>query len=115
MPADPPLAAFAFGAQNLPHLVLLFCSCCVVYQLNILYNGHLFVPSIFYPSFSLSSEIICWSIDQSTLLSQSLNAQLVSQSVFESVGRSFCQLFSLSASQAVCLFDSCLVCHLVGR
>ena len=47
MPADPPLAAFAFGAQNLPCLVLLFCSCCVVYQLNILYNGHLFVPSIF--------------------------------------------------------------------
>ena len=47
MPADPPLAAFAFGAQNLPHLVLLFCSCCVVYQLNILYKVHLFVLSIF--------------------------------------------------------------------
>ena len=47
MPADPPLAACAFGAQNLPGLVLLFCSCCVVYQLSILYNGHLFVPSIF--------------------------------------------------------------------
>ena len=43
----PPLAACAFGAQNLPHLDLLFCSCCVVYQLNILYNGHLFVLSIF--------------------------------------------------------------------
>ena len=47
MPADPPLAACAFGAQNLPRLDLLFCSCCVVYQLNILYNGHLFVLSIF--------------------------------------------------------------------
>ena len=46
MPADPPLAACAFGAQNLPRLFLLFCSCCVVYQLNI-YNSHLFVPSIF--------------------------------------------------------------------
>ena len=40
-------AACAFGAQNLPRLFLLFCSCCVVYQLNILYNSHLFVPSIF--------------------------------------------------------------------
>ena len=47
MPADPSLAACVFGAQNLPRLVLLFCSCCVVYQLNILYNGYLFVPSIF--------------------------------------------------------------------
>ena len=98
-------------------LVLFFCFVLVVLFTNwIFYTTaiYLFLLS-FYPSFSLSSEIICWSIDQSTLLSQSLNAQLVSQSVFESVGRSFCQLFSLSASQAVCLFDSCLVCHLVGR
>ena len=98
-------------------LILFFCFVLVVLFTNwIFYTKSIYLFFLsFYPSFSLSSEIICWSIDQSTLLSQSLNAQLVSQSVFESVGRSFCQLFSLSASQAVCLFDSCLVCHLVGR
>ena len=98
-------------------LVLICCFVLVALFTNwIFYTTAIYLFFLsFYPSFSLSSEIICWSIDQSTLLSQSLNAQLVSQSVFESVGRSFCQLFSLSASQAVCLFDSCLVCHLVGR
>ena len=98
-------------------LVLFYCFVLVVLFTNwIFYTTAIYLFFLsFYPSFSLSSEIICWSIDQSTLLSQSLNAQLVSQSVFESVGWSFCQLFSLSASQAVCLFDSCLVCHLVGR
>ena len=115
MPADPPWRLVPLVLKTC--LVLFCCFVLVVLFTNwIFYTTAIYLFFLsFYPSFSLSSEIICWSIDQSTLLSQSLNAQLVSQSVFESVGQSFCQLFSLSASQAVCLFDSCLVCHLVGR